>query len=424
MGQIVVPPLSESVVEATVSEWTKKSGDKVSVGDVLVVLETDKVTLEVVAEESGVLGEILAPEGTDVVAGQALGAVNAGDGAAAPAPEAAKVQEKAAASAPAKVEEKAAAPAAATVVDAGMKSATPVAQRMAKEHGIDLGQVPSNGDKIDKADVQAFIDKGTKVAAPAPVAPKAPAAPVATTSNGETPLRDMRADESSEKMSRRRRTIAKNLVHAQATAAMLTTFNEVDMGAVMELRARRKDSFKEKYGVSLGINSFFVKAVIGALKAFPRLNAEIDGDYIINKKYYDIGIAVGGAEGLVVPVLRAADRMSFAEIENQIKNYGKQVQDNTLPIEALRGGSFTITNGGVFGSMLSTPILNYPQVGILGLHGITDRPVAVNGQVVIRPWMYTALTYDHRIVDGREAVQFLVKIKQLIEDPETLLIEG
>ena len=418
MGQIVVPPLSESVVEATVSEWTKKTGDKVSVGDVLVVLETDKVTLEVVAEEAGVLGEIIAPEGTDVVAGQALGAVNAG--AAAPMPEAAKVE--AAAPVAAKAEEKAAAPAA--VVDAGVKSATPVAQRMAKEHGIDLGQVPSNSGKIDKADVQAFIDGGAKAVAPAPAAPKPPAAPVATTSNGETPLRELRDDENSEKMSRRRRTIAKNLIHAQATAAMLTTFNEVDMSAVMELRARRKDSFKEKYGVGLGINSFFVKAVVGALKAFPRLNAEIDGDYIINKKYYDIGIAVGGAEGLVVPVLRAADRMSFAEIENQIKNYGKQVQDGTLPIEALRGGSFTITNGGVFGSMLSTPILNYPQVGILGLHGITDRPVAVNGQVVIRPWMYTALTYDHRIVDGREAVQFLVKIKQLIEDPETLLIEG
>jgi 2-oxoglutarate dehydrogenase E2 component (dihydrolipoamide succinyltransferase) len=421
MGQIVVPPLSESVVEATVSEWTKKTGDKVSAGDVLVVLETDKVTLEVTAEESGVLGEILAPEGTDVVAGQALGSLNA---AGAAAPEAANVEEKVAAPAAAKTEEKAAAPApAAVVVDAGVKSATPVAQRMAKEHGIDLGQVPSNGGKIDKADVQAFIDNGTKapVAAPATKA----AAPVAASSNGEQAAqRELRDDETSEKMSRRRRTIAKNLVHAQATAAMLTTFNEVDMSAVMELRARRKDSFKEKYGVGLGINSFFVKAVIGALKAFPRLNAEIDGDYVIDKKYYDIGIAVGGAEGLVVPVLRAADRMSFAEIENQIKSYGKQVQDNTLPIEALRGGSFTITNGGVFGSMLSTPILNYPQVGILGLHGITDRPVVVDGQIVIRPWMYTALTYDHRIVDGREAVQFLVKIKQLIEDPETLLIEG
>src|SRR5690606_6121210 len=218
--------------------------------------------------------------------------------------------------------------------------------------------------------------------------------------------------------------IAKNLVHAQATAAMLTTFQEVDMGAVMELRSRRKEAFREKFGIGLGVNSFFIKATVGALKAYPRLNAEIEGDYVIDKSYYDIGIAVGGKEGLVVPVLRDADRMSFAEIEKQIKGYAQQVRDNTLPIEALRGGSFTITNGGVFGSLMSTPILNYPQVGILGLHGIKDRPVVVDGEIVIRPWMYMALTYDHRIVDGSSAVQFLVKIKDLIEDPETLLIEG
>jgi len=225
-------------------------------------------------------------------------------------------------------------------------------------------------------------------------------------------------------MSRRRRTIAERLVEAQRTAAMLTTFNEIDMTAIMALRARRKEDFKARYGVSLGLTSFFVKAVIGALKQFPRLNAEIDGDEMVLKHYYDIGIAIGAEEGLIVPVLRDADRMSFAEIERKVREFVEQSQSGTLSLEDLRGGTFTITNGGVFGSLLSTPILNPPQVGILGLHKIEDRPVAVNGQVEIRPMMYVALSYDHRIVDGREAVQFLVRVKELAEDPETLLIEG
>lgn len=225
-------------------------------------------------------------------------------------------------------------------------------------------------------------------------------------------------------MSRRRQTIARRLVEAQQTAAMLTTFNEIDMYAVMTLRARRKESFKEKYGVSLGLSSFFVKATIGALKVFPLLNGEIQGDEIILKHYYDIGIAIGAEEGLVVPVLRAADRMSFAEIEQSVREYAQQSVDGKLSIEALRGGTFTITNGGIFGSMLSTPILNPPQVGILGLHAIKDRPVVLDGEIKVRPIMYVALTYDHRLVDGREAVQFLVRIKELIEDPETLLLEG
>jgi len=225
-------------------------------------------------------------------------------------------------------------------------------------------------------------------------------------------------------MTRRRRTIANRMVQATTEAAMLTTFNEVDMSAVMDVRARRKEAFQKKYGVSLGFSSFFVKATIGALKAFPMLNAEIDGDTIIKKNYYDIGMAIGAEEGLVVPVLRDADKMSFAEIERKIKEYAEQARSGTLALESLLGGTFSITNGGVFGSLLSTPILNYPQVGILGLHGIKERPIALNGQVVIRPMMYIALTYDHRIVDGREAVQFLVKVKELIEDPETLLLEG
>ncbi|MGB7339269.1 MAG: 2-oxoglutarate dehydrogenase complex dihydrolipoyllysine-residue succinyltransferase [Phototrophicaceae bacterium] len=407
MVDIVVPPLSESVVEATVAEWLKAVGESVDVGDVLVVLETDKVALEVTAEQSGVLSEIVAAEEEDVVAGQLLATLDAG----------AQATSAPAASAPAPTEAPKAQSTPAPVADSGVK-ATPVAQRMAQEHGIDLNQISANG-KIDKADVQAFIDNKNK---PAPTsAPKPTAKPSAP---AEAVQRDLRDDEAREKMSRRRRTIAKNLVHAQATAAMLTTFQEVDMGAVMELRSRRKEAFREKFGIGLGVNSFFVKAVVGALKAYPRLNAEIEGDYVIDKQYYDVGIAVGGDEGLVVPVLRDADRLSFSEIEKQIKTYALQVRDNTLPIEALRGGSFTITNGGVFGSLMSTPILNYPQVGILGLHGIKDRPVVVDGEIVIRPWMYMALTYDHRIVDGSSAVRFLGKIKDLIEDPETLLIEG
>ena len=225
-------------------------------------------------------------------------------------------------------------------------------------------------------------------------------------------------------MTRRRQTIATRLVEAQQTAAMLTTFNEIDMSAVMALRARRKEAFKEKHGVSLGLSSFFVKATIGALKAFPRLNAEIQGNELVLKHYYDIGIAIGAEEGLVVPVLRDADRMSFAGIESQIRIYAQQSSDGTLSIESLRGGTFSITNGGVFGSMLSTPILNPPQVGILGLHAIKDRPAVVDGEITVRPMMYAALTYDHRIVDGREAVQFLVRVKDLVEDPETLLLEG
>lgn len=408
MVDIVVPPLSESVVEATVAEWLKTAGDSVSAGDVLVVLETDKVSLEVTAEQSGVLSEIIAVEEEDVVAGQVLAKLDAGaEAESAPAPKAEETPAK---------EDSAPAPSAEAVADSGVK-ATPVAQRMAKDLGVDLNQIPANGSKIDKADVQAFVDNKSKPAAPAPKKP----APAPSAGSAQ---RDLRDDEERAKMSRMRRTIAKNLVHAQATAAMLTTFQEVDMGAVMELRSRRKEAFREKFGIGLGINSFFIKATVGALKAYPRINAEIEGDYVIDKSYYDIGIAVGGKEGLVVPVLRDADRMSFSEIEKQIKGYALQVRDNTLPIEALRGGSFTITNGGIFGSLMSTPILNYPQVGILGLHGIKDRPVVVDGEIVIRPWMYMALTYDHRIVDGSSAVQFLVKIKDLIEDPETLLIEG
>ena len=396
-----MPELSESVVEATVAEWRKKVGEAVQTGDVLVVLDTDKVSLEVTAEQDGVLAEILAPEGSDVPALAVLGHLNASGEAVAAAPTAAPA---------------AATPAPAPAASEGVK-ATPVAKRVAEALHVDLKQVSaSEGGKVTKSDVEKFAQ--AQQPAPAKPAPApAPAAPVPSLNLGGR--REERV-----RMTRRRRTIAKRLVDAQSIAAMLTTFNEVDMSPVMELRKRWKDPFKEKFGVSLGLSSFFVKATIGALKLFPALNAEIDGDEIIYKHFYDIGIAVGAEEGLVVPVLRDADRLSFAEIEHKVRDYAKQASEGTLSIEALMGGTFTITNGGVFGSLLSTPILNYPQVGILGLHGIKDRPVVVGGEIVIRPMMNLALTYDHRIVDGREAVQFLVRVKDLIEDPEKLLLEG
>jgi 2-oxoglutarate dehydrogenase E2 component (dihydrolipoamide succinyltransferase) len=302
--------------------------------------------------------------------------------------------------------------------------ATPTARRMAEEHALDLSKVAGSGEggRVIKRDVEVFMTRGD-AAGPAPTAVPAPA--VASVPAQPTPAapRSERQDERI-RMSKRRLTIARNLVEAQQTAAMLTTFNEVDMTAVMALRERRKEEFRKRHGVGLGIASFFVKASIGALRAFPRVNAEIQGEEMVLKHYFDIGIAVGAAQGLVVPVLRDADRMSFAEVEQAIRDFARKANDGTLTLEDLRGGTFTITNGGVFGSLLSTPILNPPQVGILGLHKIADRPMAVHGQVVVRPMMYLALTYDHRIVDGLDAVQFLVCVKDFIEDPGHLLLEG
>ncbi len=407
--QIVVPELSESVVEATVSDWLKNEGDPVEAGEAVVVLETDKVSVEVTAEQDGVLAKITRSAGEDVTAGEVLGEIST-DGAA-------DAVKPAAQSTPAATESATVTAAKPSPADA--QRATPVAQRVADAHNVDIGQVPANGPKVTKQDVQGFISQSQKPAPPAPAAsaPKS-AAPSPSTNGSE------RHDEERVKMSRRRQTIARRLVEAQQTAAMLTTFNEIDMHGVMALRSRRKEAFKEKYGVSLGLSSFFVKATIGALKAFPRLNAEIQGNEMVLKHYYDIGIAIGAKEGLVVPVLRDADRMSFAEIEKQIREYATQSNEGKLSLESLMGGTFTITNGGVFGSMMSTPILNPPQVGVLGLHGIKDRPVIVDGEITVRPMMYVALTYDHRIVDGREAVQFLVRVKDLVEDPESLLIEG
>ena len=428
MSNIVVPELGESVVEARVARWLKKEGDRVEVGEPIVELETEKIDLEVNAERGGVIASIKRKEGEDVKIGEVLGVVD--ESATAPAAAPAKVTESGGNGASAASAASAApspAPPASLASPAPLAPlaspappaaddtrATPTAKRMAKDHDVNLGALQGSGPagRVMKEDVQ-------KAMAPAPPAPAVakPAAPSPRRAPGE------RVEER-QRMSKRRATIARRLVEAQHTAAMLTTFNEVDMTAVMGLRERRKEAFTQQHGVGLGIASFFVKASIAALRAFPQLNAEIQGDEIVLKRYYDIGMAVGTEGGLVVPVLRDPDQMSFAEVEHAIRDYAKRAADGTLTLQDLAGGTFTITNGGVFGSLLSTPILNLPQVGILGLHKIQDRAVAVNGQVVVRPMMYVALSYDHRIVDGREAVQFLVKIKEFIEDPGHLLLES
>ena len=421
---ITVPQLGESIVEATVVKWFKQEGDPVATGEALLELETEKVSLEVTANDSGVLTRIERAAGEDVQIGDLLGvldesaeavAAHAGgedaggaDEADAPADEGGQSVEDGAGDT--------AAPAPAGSVSDDR--ATPVARRMADEAGISLEGMEGTGigGRICREDVErAVAEKKDEAVASEAARPEAAAAPAAETS------RDDR--EEVVPMSRRRRTIASRLVEAQQTAAMLTTFNEIDMSTVMTIRRKNRDSFEERHGVRLGFLSFFVKAVIGALRDFPEVNAEIRDDTIVKKHYYDIGIAVGAEDGLVVPVLRDADRMSFAEIESGIRQYAARAGEGKLSLEDLRGGTFTITNGGVFGSMLSTPILNPPQVGILGLHRIDDRPVAVDGEVVIRPMMYVALSYDHRIIDGREAVQFLGRVKSLIEVPAELLLE-
>ncbi len=429
--EIRVPPLGESLIDAVVGTWLKSEGDAVSRGETLVELETDKVNLDVAATEDGVLARIEKQPGEVVTVGELLGVVGDSNGASAPAPLAAApvaATPSPLTSAPIS----AAAPTPAVDVMDGAGRAAPAVKRLAEEHALDINKVPGSGPsgRVTRDDVLAFAAKGqinvppmTIPAAPAPGAAPAAVAPSPTSSPAPAmPSADPR--EERVRMSRRRQTIATRLVEAQHTAAMLTTFNEVDMTAVMDLRKARKEAFLERHGVGLGFMSFFTKASIGALKAFPRVNAEIDGDEIILKKHYDIGVAVGVEEGLVVPVVRDADRLSFAQIEQEIGDLAKKARDNKLALADLMGGTFTITNGGVFGSLLSTPIINAPQVGILGMHTIQQRPIARNGEVVIRPMMYLALSYDHRIVDGREAVQFLVRVKELIEDPTTLLLEG
>ena len=430
--EIRVPALGESVVDAMVGTWLKKEGDAVSAGETLVELETDKVNVEIAAEETGVLQQIHKAEGDTVEVGEVIATVEAG--AAAPAgeqpaaePASEPAAEPVAASAqPAQAEEEKAEPV------GGGRRATPAVRRLASEHSVDLSRVPVSGDggRVTKEDVLSFVQQqqAQPQQAPAPTngasQEQAPAAPPPAADGAPFSLLSETRREERVRMSRRRQTIARRLVEAQQNAAMLTTFNEVDMTAIMELRKRRRDAFKERHGVSLGFMSFFTKASIGALKTFPEVNSEIQGDEVVYKNYYDIGIAVGVDEGLVVPVVRDADRKSFAQIEQDIVDLATRAQENKLKLDELAGGTFTITNGGIFGSLLSTPILNPPQVAILGMHKIQERPVVIDGEIVIRPMMYLALSYDHRIVDGREAVQFLVRIKDLLEDPENLLIEG
>lgn len=429
-AEIRVPTLGESIVDATIATWLKHEGDVVHRGDALVELETDKVNVEVNAEQDGVLQKIIKNEGDTVAVGDVIGMVGEGEsvaptnGSAAPKPEPSPQP-----SAPRAAEQ---APQSSSQTG-GLRPPSPLARRIAAEHNVDIAQVEGTSPhgRVTKDDVVSYIARQSSgalpqiQAAPSPDSQSAQQAAVAAppvVPLGVTPEAGRR--EERVRMTRRRQTIAQRLVQAQHTAAMLTTFNEVDMSAIMDMRARRRDAFKERHNVSLGFMSFFTKAVIGALKAFPLLNAEIQGNEIVVKHYYDIGIAVGTDEGLVVPVIRDADRKSFAQIEQEVADLAKRARSGQLTLKELQGGTFTITNGGVYGSLLSTPILNGPQVGILGMHKIEQRPIAVNGQVVVRPMMYLAVSYDHRIVDGSEAVHFLVKIKELIEDPEALLLEG
>lgn len=408
--QILVPELGESIVEATVSRWLKQEGEPVAPGEPLVELETDKVNLEVGSEHAGILVRIERRAGEDVRIGDVLGIVEEMPVAAVTS----SIVDDARIAAGGSATPMAQPTPPATPIIAAARP-TPTARRFAYEHNLSIpvGSPPMPPPSIRPA------PPPPPPASPPPHATERPVKPAVV-----PPTTDRSALEERVRMSRRRQTIARRLVEAQHTAAMLTTFNEVDMTAVIEVRNRRKEIFKQRYGTGLGIVSFFVKAVIGALKEIPQLNAEIQGDEIVLKRYYDIGIAIGASEGLVVPVLRDADRMSFVDIEKAIKGFVQKAEDGTLSLDDLRGGTFTISNGGVYGSMLSTPILNPPQVGILGLHKIEERPIAMNGQVVIRPMMYVALSYDHRIVDGRESVRFLMRVKQLIEDPEALFLEA
>jgi 2-oxoglutarate dehydrogenase E2 component (dihydrolipoamide succinyltransferase) len=434
---IVVPVLGESVTEATIAKWLKQPGDAVAVDEPIVELETEKATVELGAPNAGVLAEILAAEGEDVAVGAVIGRIKPSEGAAAPEPrretavrDAPRAPEVAKAAAPPASPPHTAAPAQARPdLDPTTVSRTapgnrisaedlrsflgepaddasrsgPAARKLLAEHGLEATAVPASGPggRVTKGDVLAHIA----------------AQPPATTARSAAP-REERV-----KMTRLRRTIAARLVEAQATAAILTTFNEIDMSAVMAARSRHKDAFEKKHGVRLGFSSFFAKAVVAALREVPEVNAEIDGDEIVFKNYYHLGMAVSAPTGLVVPVIRDCDRKSFAEIEAALADLAERARDGKLSPDEMRGGTFTISNGGVFGSLLSTPILNRPQSGILGLHKIEDRPIAQGGEVVVRPMMYVALSYDHRLVDGREAVTFLVRVKQAIESPERLLLD-
>lgn len=412
MAEIKVPTLGESVSEATVAKWLKKEGDAVAADETVCELETDKVTLEVNAPSAGVISRIIAPEGSNVGVGAVLGEIGAGSAAndTKNAPKNDPVAPAPAAPVAAVAVQPAPTPAQAVAAD---NRNGPAANKMMADNNINPANVAGSGKdgRVTKGDVISHMEAPRT--APAPVAaPSAPAAP-----------RALAPREERVKMTRLRQSIAKRLKEAQNTAAMLTTFNEVDMTNVMEMRSEYKDAFEKKYKVKLGFMSFFVKAAVNALKEFPAINAEIDGDDIIYKNYYDLGVAVSTPQGLVVPVVKDCDTKNMAQIEKDIADMGLRARDGKLSIDEMKGGTFTITNGGIFGSMLSTPILNHPQVAILGMHNIVQRPVVMpNGEIKARPIMYVAMSYDHRIVDGKEAVSFLVRIKQAIEDPQRLVL--
>ena len=423
-AEIHVPELGESVADATVGRWLKQEGEEVASGEALVELETDKINFEVEAEQDGVLESISKGEGETVNVGEVIGTIGesgeAGDGTAPAETEEQEEEEQPEAESGDEISN------GHREVEDGAGRASPSVRKLAQEYEVDLAEVTGSGSggRITRDDVERLIRDQSSTAAP---------------EKTEEPERDGKAEErpapaASEdgranleervRVSRRRQTIAQRLVESQQTAAMLTTFNEVDMTAVMELRKRRKESFQERTGARLGFMSFFTKAAIGALKAFPKVNAELQGSELLLKKYYDVGVAVSTDEGLVVPVIRDADQKNFAEIEQGIADLATKAREGKLTLDDLRGGTFTITNGGIFGSLVSTPILTMPQVAILGMHKIQERPVVVDGEIVVRPMMYLALSYDHRVIDGAEAVSFLVRIKELIEDPESLLLEG
>jgi 2-oxoglutarate dehydrogenase E2 component (dihydrolipoamide succinyltransferase) len=422
MTEIRVPTLGESVSEATIGKWFKKPGDAVAVDEPLVELETDKVTIEVPAPAAGVLEAIAAKDGETVAVGALLGEIKDGaKGAAAAATTTGAPDKKQSTTAPIKAGEEEIKPRAQDKPEAqtpkpsGDMPVAPSVRKMSAESGIEASTVPGSGKdgRVTKGDMMAAIERAAAAPTPAtaPVQVRAP-----------SPADDA-AREERVKMTRLRQTIARRLKDAQNTAAMLTTFNEVDMKAVMELRSHYKDAFEKKTGVKLGFMGFFVRACVQALKDIPAVNAEIDGGDIIYKNYYHVGVAVGTEKGLVVPVIRDCDHKSLAQIEKDIADAGKRARDGQLKIEEMQGGTFTISNGGVYGSLMSTPILNAPQSGILGMHKIQERPVAIGGKVEIRPMMYLALSYDHRIVDGREAVTFLVRVKEVLEDPARLILD-
>jgi len=410
--EVIVPVLGESITEATLGEWLKQPGDAVAADEPIASLETDKVALEVPAPEAGVMGEHKVAVGDTVEVGAVIATIEAGSGSAAksaPAPAQAKDDGKAEEKPESKAESKPEEP------DASI-TLSPSVRRLVLEHGVDPSRIRGTGKdgRLTKADVEQYVKSEAK---------QPPLAEKGTASGAQTPAPSGNRNEERVRMTRLRQTVARRLKEAQDTAALLTTFNDVDMSAVIETRSKYKDLFAKKHGVKLGFMGFFVKAACMALKDVPSVNAQIDGEEIVYHDYVDISVAVSAPNGLVVPVIRNAETMSFADVENTIGDFGKRAKDGSLTMEDMKGGTFTISNGGVFGSLMSTPIINPPQSAVLGLHRIEDRAVVVDGEVVVRPMMYMALSYDHRLIDGREAVNFLVRIKEAIEDPARLLID-